>query len=215
MTTKERFPLHKRAYPYFLLTLGLLFGLGIATSWDIKVSGVWDVSFKAQLETEKSAWDIVAAIGSLLAGLGTVGLLAFGWFKGTVWITQLKTEKRVNLILGTSNKLISESELFSIFCIKEINDQRLITNEIRVDIFNHLTKIELCLKTLKHLSKDNTTVEPKLNKVAGLCHMIRMHSLKKVDPEESMNGQSGISALSYIIVAESQSAQALIIDELL
>jgi len=81
MTIKERLPIHKQAYPYFLLTLGLFFGLGIAIDWDITISGIWDISFKAKLETEKSGWDIAASIGSMFAGLGTVGLLAFGWVK--------------------------------------------------------------------------------------------------------------------------------------
>jgi len=95
MTIKERLHIHKQAYPYFLLTLGLFFGLGIAIDWDITISGIWDISFKAKLETEKSGWDIAASIGSMFAGLGTVGLLAFGWVKSNEWLNKIHEEKRL------------------------------------------------------------------------------------------------------------------------
>ena len=97
MTTKEQSPLHKKAFPYILLILGLLVGLALAIDWNVQVVGVWDVSFKSQLETEKSAWDIIAAVGSFFAGFSTLGLLIFGTVKSNEWIKQIKENKRFDL----------------------------------------------------------------------------------------------------------------------
>lgn len=99
----------EKLFPCIIFVIGLLYGLGFAIDWNIQVGGLWDVSLKTQLETEKSAWDIVAAIGSLLAGLGTVGLLAFGWVKADSWIAQIKSNARISLIIEASNRLIAES----------------------------------------------------------------------------------------------------------
>jgi hypothetical protein len=157
MTIKERLPIHKRTYPYFLLTLGLLFGLGIAIDWDIKISGMWDVSFKTQFETEKSAWDIVAAIGSLLAGLSTVGLLVFGWFKGNEWIKQIRTTKRLDTIVLELNNLRLKSAETALFIEQELNkiasnhSNRLNNKRLTIDQFAKQT-IELTEQVWPHMS---------------------------------------------------------------
>lgn len=97
MTEKDNQPLHKKTFPYIMLVIGLCFGLGIAIDWDLKVAGNWnwDVGFKTQLETEKSVWDIVASIGAILAGIGTIGLLVLGWITTQDWKKQhIYKEKR-------------------------------------------------------------------------------------------------------------------------
>jgi len=106
---KDHLPLHKKALPYFLVIFGLLVGLGLAIDWDIKIAGIWDVSFKAQF------WDIIASVGSLLAGIGTVGLLIFGWLKANEWIKQIRTQAKINLTIKTAERFASEASSLSLF----------------------------------------------------------------------------------------------------
>ncbi|UTV98795.1 hypothetical protein KDW99_16280 [Marinomonas rhizomae] len=52
------------------------------------------ITLALSYEDAMSFWGIV---GSLLSGLGTVGLLAFGWFKADEWMKQITTEKKLNI----------------------------------------------------------------------------------------------------------------------
>lgn len=119
----------KKFFPYIIFAIGLLYGLGFAIDWNIQVGGLWDVSFKTQLETEKSAWDIVAAIGSLLAGLGTVGLLAFGWIKANDWIKAAKHAQKLefetSLAFEISKHAIDLLAYFSGYLIPKVVDGNL------------------------------------------------------------------------------------------
>lgn len=90
----------KKFFPYILFAVGLLYGLGFAIDWNIQVGGLWDVSFKTQLETEKSAWDIVAAIGSILAGVGTICLFVFGLLKANEWKKQMLLKDKREALFG-------------------------------------------------------------------------------------------------------------------
>ncbi|RNF52979.1 hypothetical protein EBI00_02445 [Marinomonas hwangdonensis] len=164
MTIKERLPIHKQAYPYFLLTLGLLFGLGIAIDWDI--------GFKAKLETEKSGWDIAASIGSLLAGFGTVGLLVFGWIKGSVWVNQIKSEKRLNIIIEASDELIKASNYFENIVKIEFLDRNSglhsFTNHKGLstsEVTKAINTVEGSLNTLRSLLKKDITLGPKVKEL--------------------------------------------------
>lgn len=63
-----------------------------------------------QDSSTSSFWGVVAAIGSLLAGLGTVGLLVFGWVKGDSWIKQERFRRQLddlNALLAEAAKLQS------------------------------------------------------------------------------------------------------------
>ena len=58
---------------------------------------------------------IVSSIGSLLAGLGTVGLLIFGWVTSKNWMSQIKTDKYTSLKLKTAESCYSEArQLFNL-----------------------------------------------------------------------------------------------------
>lgn len=88
----------------FLLAviLAYLIGLGLATDWELQIGGtwVWDVSFSTQLETEKSAWDILAAIGSVLAGGGTICLFIFGLLKSNEWKKEMLLKDKREALFG-------------------------------------------------------------------------------------------------------------------
>ncbi|QUX96635.1 hypothetical protein C0J08_15040 [Marinomonas sp. CT5] len=76
-----------------------------------------------QDSSTSSFWGIVSAIGSLLAGLGTVGLLAFGWVKGSEWIRKLKASKRLDIIVLELNNLCLTSEAVATFIGQELGEQ--------------------------------------------------------------------------------------------
>jgi hypothetical protein len=71
----------------------------------------------------EDATDFWGMVGSLLAGLGTVGLLAFGWFKGSEWIRQLKASKRLDIIVLELNNLCLTSETVATFIDQELGEQ--------------------------------------------------------------------------------------------
>jgi len=110
---KSKPPLTEKIIPYIIFLIGILYGLGFAIDWDIQIIGQWDVSFETQLETEKSAWDIVAAIGSLLGGGGTIILIfiaaatAKDWKKG---IALTKKIERFSLHVNQITKKMDEHD---------------------------------------------------------------------------------------------------------
>lgn len=115
--------LDKKAKPYLLLTLGLLVGLGIAIDWDLSVT--WDfvfdggisINYEAIEVSKKDGWDIASSVGSLLAGLGTVGLLLFGWLKADSWISNIAAERNLKLIDSISSQTMSLWHFFQLHAI--------------------------------------------------------------------------------------------------
>lgn len=47
----------------------------------------------------------VSAVGSLLAGAGTVGLLLFGWLKADEWMNKMDFEKRDKILQSISEAI--------------------------------------------------------------------------------------------------------------
>ncbi|SHG33454.1 hypothetical protein SAMN02745753_03714 [Marinomonas polaris DSM 16579] len=226
MTEKDHRPLHKKTFPYMMLFIGLLFGLGIAIDWDIKISGMWDVSFKTQLETEKSAWDIVAAIGSLLAGLGTVGLLAFGWVKASDWLTQMKSDKRTSFIIETSNNLIKASDSFHYYFKTEIypflpengSEEKYLKSKVKYDKYvselkthDLLNQVSIQLDTLHALVSDNIHLEGEIKEVVKNYRQLHI----KVFSNLQYKSRDEMRSLTLGLVIDSKRIQRLIINELL
>lgn len=74
--------------------IGTLFSAGLANDWP------WG----------KDVWGGISGIGSLLAGLGTIGLLIFGWIKGNEWMKQERFTRQLddlNALLEEAGKLQS------------------------------------------------------------------------------------------------------------
>ena len=90
-------------------------------------------------------------LGSLLAGLGTVGLLAFGWFASRDWIKQNTFDKTINYLLEAEELQSS---------IRTLSTKYLYENEKKdFDLAVRLTKksarLSILLKAIKgfgHLS---------------------------------------------------------------
>jgi|GEM_PF-2101309 hypothetical protein len=59
----------------------------------------------------KDATDFWTMVGSMLAGLGTVGLLAFGWFNVNDWKNKLSTERKINIVCGLKTSAMKASTL--------------------------------------------------------------------------------------------------------
>lgn len=97
----------KNSKALFFAILALLVGLGLAIDWNITLSGtwVWDVSFSTQLETEKSAWDIVASIGALLGGSATIGLLWVAASARKDWEKSIHYSANIEDIRAIHNRL--------------------------------------------------------------------------------------------------------------
>lgn len=75
----------------FLLNEGLTLITGVALGATIALA--------LSYEDATAFWGMV---GSMLAGLGTVGLLAFGWVKSNEWIERRQLDKRDDLLLSIS-----------------------------------------------------------------------------------------------------------------
>jgi hypothetical protein len=79
-----------------------------------------------QDSSTSSFWDIVASIGSLLAGLGTVGLLAFGWIKAGDWIKEAKHSRKLefetSLAQTISKHAFDLQSYYNVYLIHKVID---------------------------------------------------------------------------------------------
>jgi|GEM_PF-3510350 hypothetical protein len=82
----------------FLLCEGLTLMTGAALGAIISLALTW--------EDATNFWSM---IGALLAGLGTIGLLTFGWIKGNEWLIDLKHQKRLELSIDSGNRLLRDT----------------------------------------------------------------------------------------------------------
>jgi hypothetical protein len=216
----------EKFFPYIIFVIGLLYGLGFAIDWNIQVGGLWDVSFKTQLETEKSAWDIVAAIGSLLAGLGTVGLLAFGWIKASDWLTQMKSDKRINFIIETSNNLITVSDSFHYYFKTKVypylpensSEEKYLESKEKYEKYVNelkthdlLNQVSIQLDTLNHLISDNINLENETKEIVKNYRQLHI----KVFTNLQYKPRDEMRSLTLGLVTDSKRIQRSIINELL
>lgn len=63
--------------------------------------------------TYESSTDFWQTVGSLAAGLGTLGILAFGWLKADDWIKSNKQASFINLNISLLTTLVEESSSLS------------------------------------------------------------------------------------------------------
>jgi hypothetical protein len=105
----------------FLLCEGLTLMTGAALGAIISLALTW--------EDATNFWSM---IGALLAGLGTIGLLTFGWIKGNEWLIDLKHQKRLELSIDSGNRLLS-------FCHDLIEYT---TTEFKYQLFNLMDDYE-------------------------------------------------------------------------
>lgn len=128
-----------------VLATGFFFGSGFAAV------GKWDF------------WTVVSSTGSLLAGLGTVGLLAFGWFARKDWVKQNTFDKTIKYLLEAEELQLSIRLLSTEYLDKEKHDYnlavRLTKKSARLSAllkaikgFGHLSKARIC--TINFLTKN-------------------------------------------------------------
>lgn len=95
----SRFKKFLNASIEFILRDGLILATGAALGAVI--------SLAMSYEDATSFWSM---IGAMLAGLGTVGLLAFGWITAQDWLKQSKENKRLELAVESTLKLLPLAE---------------------------------------------------------------------------------------------------------
>ena len=136
-----------------------------------------------QESSTSSFWGIVSAIGSLLAGLGTVGLLAFGWVKGTEWMKQ----ERFRRELDDLNKLLQDA-----YKIKEYSAQakgvakgsmqKTTDNMLKMSMVINL--IEVCDTQIHEINNRWRLSLTKLNK-PELTDLSQNHNFEAINEELS------------------------------
>tara|TARA_R110001606_G_scaffold8453_2_gene37174 strand:+ start:3543 stop:4229 length:687 start_codon:yes stop_codon:yes gene_type:complete len=109
----------------------------------------------------KDATDFWTMVGSLLAGLGTVGLLAFGWIKAGDWIKEAKHSKKLEFEASLASDISKHAiDLLTYFTGSLI--PKVVGGNLRNDIFfyqklfnEYSIKIELSVVTAKTLIRIN------------------------------------------------------------
>ncbi len=198
----------------FLLQEGLVF-----------ITGAFLGAVITFILTWKSATDFWGAVGSMLAGLGTIGLLSFGWIKGNDWLTQMKSEKRTSFIIETSTNLIRASDSFhhyfkteiSPFLLEDEPKMKYLEPKTKYDKSNELkihdllNQVSIQLDTLIHLTSDNINLENETTEI--LKNYRQLHS--KVFGNLQYKSRNEMRSLTLSLVLDSKKIQRSIINELL
>jgi hypothetical protein len=124
----------------------------------------------------KDATDFWTMVGSMLAGLGTVGLLAFGWIKAGDWIKEAKHSKKLefetSLAQTVSKHAFVLQSFFNVYLVPKVIDGNLSDDQFFYEkLFNEYSiKIEESIVAAKTLViiNHNKNEQDYINKLNSL-----------------------------------------------
>lgn len=169
-------------YHLIVYTIILLLGaFTIATAFYIIAQN--DPSMMKYLpSTSKTVWDILSSIGSLLAGLGTIGLLIFGYVTADTWKQQTAHDIKVKTSIELSRSLYYSVNDFCRY-LKEVPISP-VSNYItergsmakrrkdQEQIFNYTNEIFFTLNSLKTIYDENSDLLNELKRYDGQVYAI-------------------------------------------
>lgn len=165
-------------------------------------------------------------LGTMLAGIGTVGLLAFGLTTGSEWITKIKKNKHIDLMLDTSKNLINTSNILESYFHKRlyeykpeqiqadnsiaINQYPDFTKKNKIEVYELHNQVKLQVKILISLSQKNIRLTKHLKLIDSLLTKVLLLIFSNDNTDDA---QGEIHHLSVHINAYSQKFLSAIIDE--
>lgn len=199
-------------YLIFLIANGLIIA-GLAFLFIKSDPDMAKLIISTQQESSTSSfWGIVSAIGSLLAGLGTVGLLAFGWVKGNEWIRQVKASKRLDVIVLELNNLCLASEAVFEFIDQELGEATQLDSALikRIKLLKEgrLTENQFTEKTIMLTNK----IWPHMSTLLAIYSSSRKYSLEF---SQLGKAQGELLTKSKVIFKENISSDESIIDRMI
>lgn len=169
-------------YHLIVYTIILLLGaFTIATAFYIIAQN--DPSMMKYLpSTSKTVWDILSSIGSLLAGLGTIGLLIFGYVTADTWKQQTAHDIKVKTSIELSRSLYYSVNDFCRYLkgvpispVSNYITERGSMAKRRKDqeqIFNYTNEIFFTLNSLKTIYDENSDLLNELKRYDGQVYAI-------------------------------------------
>jgi hypothetical protein len=106
--------------------------------------------------TSESATDFWSTVGSMLAGLGTISLLGFGWFKSNEWIQQAHEKKLLDIKLQAIQNINTAISKWNFSVISIDNTTSL--NQLHNDFSKTFVIVNSEVKLLKSINWEDAKI---------------------------------------------------------